>query len=176
VTDTVGFIERLPHALVASFRSSLAEAHEAALLLHVADASDPAVADQLAVTERVLQEIGAGATPTWLILNKVDRLAPEQRADLRTRFPTAIQMSALQPEDGRILRERIVSFFDRDLAEETFRIPYPQQGLLAEIRRHVRVIEATHGDALTVTVRAMPEALARIKKRLADAARRPART
>src|SRR5690606_36997482 len=82
VIDTVGFIDRLPHSLVASFRSTLAEAHDAQLLLHVVDASDPAFRAQAKVTEQVLAEIGAGDTPTWLVLNKADRLTADQRAAL----------------------------------------------------------------------------------------------
>ena len=74
VSDTVGFIKKLPHDLVASFRSTLAEALEASLLLYVVDASDPAHEAQLEVTRDVLREIGADAVPSLLLLNKADRL------------------------------------------------------------------------------------------------------
>lgn len=71
VADTVGFLHRLPHSLMASFRSTLAEAHEAWLLLIVVDATNPAFREQLRVTGGVLEEIGASA-PTWVVMNKVD--------------------------------------------------------------------------------------------------------
>src|SRR6202007_497914 len=74
VSDTVGFIKKLPHDLVASFQSTLAEALEASLLLFVVDASDPAYESQLEVSRNVLREIGAGAIESRLLLNKIDRV------------------------------------------------------------------------------------------------------
>src|SRR5213078_1415759 len=94
VTDTVGFIKKLPHDLVASFRSTLEEAADADLLLHVIDAADPAHADQIAVTREVLREIGAEELPVWLLLNKIDRVEPAGRAALADHYPAAIQLSA----------------------------------------------------------------------------------
>src|SRR5262249_39812581 len=82
ITDTVGFIKKLPHDLVASFRSTLDEAAAAGLLLHVVDCADPAHADQLAVTRTVLTEIGADRVPTWLVLNKIDCVDAAGRAAL----------------------------------------------------------------------------------------------
>ena len=73
VSDTVGFIKKLPHGLVASFKSTLDEALEASLLLHVVDASDPGFERQLAVTDEVLAEIGAKDVPRLLVFNKIDR-------------------------------------------------------------------------------------------------------
>ena len=73
VSDTVGFIKKLPHDLVASFKSTLDEALEASLLLHVVDALDPTFASQLEVTRGVLAEIGADEVPAELVMNKVDR-------------------------------------------------------------------------------------------------------
>ena len=76
VSDTVGFIKQLPHDLVASFKSTLDEAHEASLLLHVVDAADPSFREQLEVTRAVLREIGAEQAPSRLVMNKTDRLSP----------------------------------------------------------------------------------------------------
>ena len=78
VSDTVGFIKNLPHGLVASFKSTLDEALEASLLAHVVDASDPGFERQLAVTEEVLDEIGAKDVPRLLVFNKIDRAAAKQ--------------------------------------------------------------------------------------------------
>src|SRR2546430_5173911 len=77
VSDTVGFIKKLPHGLVASFKSTLAEALEASLLAHVVDASDPGFERQLEVTAEVLAEIGAGEVPRLLVFNKIDRIGDE---------------------------------------------------------------------------------------------------
>ncbi len=82
VSDTVGFIKQLPHDLVASFRSTLAEALEASLLLFVVDASDPTYEAQLEVSRSVLREIGADAVPSRLVLNKLDRVDAAGRAAL----------------------------------------------------------------------------------------------
>jgi GTPase len=94
VTDTVGFIRKLPHHLVASFRSTLSEVVEADLLYHVADASDPALADQLEAVEQVLGEMKADNTPRLLLLNKVDRLEDEARDFLRSNRAGCILISA----------------------------------------------------------------------------------
>ncbi len=112
ISDTVGFIKKLPHDLVASFKSTLDEASEASLLLHVVDASDPSWQAQLAVTREVLTEIGAHAVPSRLVMNKVDCLAEEALLTLRNEQPEAWFLSAKAPggrrrpqaEDHRLLR------------------------------------------------------------------------
>ena len=111
ITDTVGFIKKLPHDLVASFRSTLEEAAAADLLLHLVDASDPALADHIAVTREVLGEIGADEVPTWLLLNKIDRVEPRQRKLLADRYPGAIHLSAKDPADVISLHEQLVIKF-----------------------------------------------------------------
>src|SRR5690348_5399360 len=103
VSDTVGFIKNLPHGLVASFKSTLDEALEAALLVHVVDASDPGFERQLAVTEEVLDEIGAKAVPRLLVFNKIDRGGDE--AALRAKYPGCLVMSARRAGDVAKLRE-----------------------------------------------------------------------
>ena len=87
VSDTVGFIKKLPHDLVASFRSTLAEAIEASLLLFVVDASDPTYESQLEVSRNVLREIGAEVVPSRLLLNKIDRVSEADRAALAREAP-----------------------------------------------------------------------------------------
>lgn len=168
VADTVGFIDRLPHALVASFRSTLDEVHEVSLLLHVVDASDPRFREQLAVTRSVVAEIGAQETAEWLLFNKIDRLGTAEREALAREWPHAIQLCAHDAADGSALRERIVAFFDRALVTERLEIPYARHGVLSEMREHVRVVSEEYGRAVTVVVRATPESLARLQKRLAE--------
>jgi GTP-binding protein HflX len=106
VTDTVGFLHRLPHGLIASFRSTLDEARDADVIVHVVDASDPAFRTQRATTLAVLHEIGARA-PVWLVLNKIDRVDAAGRAALADELAEATQMSALDERDVRALRVRI---------------------------------------------------------------------
>jgi GTPase len=128
VSDTVGFIKKLPHDLVASFRSTLAEALEASLLLFVVDTSDPTWESQLDVSRNVLREIGADVVPSRLLLNKIDRVSEVDRAALRAKHPDAILLSAKSPEDVAKLRETIIAFFEAAMVEEKFVLPYAKSG------------------------------------------------
>ncbi|XXX78884.1 GTPase HflX [Sorangium sp. So ce134] len=168
VADTVGFIHRLPHALVASFHATLSEAREAWLLLHVVDAADPAFRAQIRVTEQVLADIGAADTPALLLLNKADRLGREERDALAVEHPGALLMSALDRRDGDALRARIDAFFAQHLVERTVSIPYDRQGVLAELRDRLQVVREEYGDELSVTVRGTPEALGKLAARLSS--------
>ncbi len=94
LSDTVGFIRDLPHHLIASFKATLEEARQANLLLHVADASNPAAADQIAAVYAVLEELGIEAKDTILVLNKVDAAEPRNLNGLLVRYPTALPISA----------------------------------------------------------------------------------
>jgi len=169
LSDTVGFIERLPHDLVASFRSTLDEALEAWLLLLVVDASDPAFREQLRVTRAVLAEIGASNAPTWVLMNKADRPDPDSRRALAEEFPEAIQVSALRREDGRALRERIVAFFDEFLVTRTVELPHDRAHVLAEVREHLKVLEETYGDGIALTARGTPEVFSRLERQARSA-------
>jgi 50S ribosomal subunit-associated GTPase HflX len=115
VSDTVGFIKNLPHGLVASFKSTLDEALDASLLLHVIDASDPGFERQLAVTDKVLEEIGADVVPRIRVFNKIDHVGDaaaqaECEAALRAKYPDCVVMSARRPDEVARLRQTIVTF------------------------------------------------------------------
>ena len=166
IADTVGFIDRLPHTLVASFRSTLAEALDAWLLLHVADAADADVRRQVAVTEAALADIGAAATPALLLLNKADRLEPAAREALRAEFPHALVMSALDAADCKAVRARIDTFFARELVEAKLTVPYAKMGALADLREQLQVVDEDFGEALTLTVRGAADVLAKLRARL----------
>jgi GTPase len=162
VSDTVGFIDKLPHGLVASFKSTLDEALEASLLLQVVDASDPALEHQMSVTNQVLAEIGAAEVPRLVVLNKSDRVADATL--LQARWPEAIVMSARQPSDIARLREALVAFFDRRLVEGELRIGYDRQELRGEIFAHCQVLDERYEDhAVVFRVRGAPEQLARLR-------------
>ncbi|WP_438043775.1 GTPase HflX [Sorangium sp. So ce128] len=168
VSDTVGFIKKLPHDLVASFRSTLDEALEASLLLYVADASDPTFRDQLAVTRGVLSEIGASDVPSRLLLNKVDRLSEEEREALRLEFPEATQLSAKIPDDVAALREAIITFFEQSMVEAELLLPYAKQSLIGEIYENARVLSEEYDDVGgRLSVRAHAAALDRLRSLLA---------
>jgi GTP-binding protein HflX len=169
VSDTVGFIDKLPHGLVASFKSTLDEALEAGLLAHVVDASDPGFERQLEVTTEVLAEIGAGALPRLVIFNKIDRVgdAEAQAAAARAlaaRWPDAVVMSARRPQDVAALRARLIAFFARDLVSGEVRIPYDRQNLRGDIFASCEVLgERYEDDAVIFDVRAHPAVLERLR-------------
>ena len=167
VSDTVGFIKQLPHDLVASFRSTLAEALEASLLLFVVDASDPTHEAQLEVTRSALHEIGADAVPSRLVLNKLDRVDAAGRAMLLDKHPDAILLSAHAPEDVSALRDSIVAFFEAAMVEDTLVLPYAKQALIGEIYDSVRVLSEAHTETGRVlTVRGLPGAITRLRRSL----------
>ncbi len=168
VSDTVGFIKQLPHDLVASFRSTLAEALEASLLLFVVDASDPTWEMQLAVSRDVLHEIGADAVPSRLVLNKMDRVDEAGRAALLERHPDAITLSAHAPGDVATLRDTIIAFFEAAMVEDTLVLPYARQGMLGEVYESARVLSEDYDESGRVLrVRGLPGALARLRRSLA---------
>jgi GTP-binding protein HflX len=165
VSDTVGFIKKLPHDLVASFRSTLDEAHEASLLLFVADASDPTFRSQLSVTRQVLSEIGALESPSQLVLNKCDRLTPAQREELAVEFADALQLSAHDPADVARLRQWLIDYFDRGLEELSLEAPHARAGaLVAEAHARSRVLQEDWDEqGVRLKLRATGEEVARLR-------------
>ncbi len=169
VSDTVGFIKQLPHDLVASFRSTLAEALEASLLLFVVDASDPTYEAQLEVSRSVLREIGADAVPSRLVLNKLDRVDAVGRAALVEKHPDAILLSAQAPDDVSALRDTIIAFFEAAMVEEVLILPYSKQGLIGNVYENARVLSEEYDEAGRVLkVRGLPGAIARLRQSLAS--------
>jgi GTP-binding protein HflX len=146
VSDTVGFIKNLPHGLVASFKSTLDEAIDASLLLHVIDASDPGFVRQLEVTDEVLEEIGANIVPRLRVFNKIDFVGDaaaqaEFEAVLRSNYPDCIVMSARRPEDIARMHQTIVAFFQRDLIEAEIFLPWTAQQWRGKIYASCQVLE-----------------------------------
>src|SRR3954465_13425585 len=162
VSDTVGFIKNLPHGLVASFKSTLDEALEASLLVHIVDASDPGFERQLTVTQEVLDEIGAEGVPRLLVFNKIDRAGEpsaqrELATRLRARYPECLVMSARSEADVAMLRDRIRAFFERDLIEAELFLPWAEQGLRGEIFASCKVLEE-RADAKGAFLRVLGDA------------------
>jgi GTP-binding protein HflX len=166
VTDTVGFIKKLPHDLVASFRSTLDEANDANLLLHVVDASDPAMSDQLAVTREVLGEIGA-EQPIWLLLNKIDRVDEAGRAALADKYPKAIQLSAKSKLDVAALRDRMIVQFAGELEDTDLDVPWTAQRVVHLIHERTTVLGEAHDETGTrLRVRAPARVLDELRETL----------
>lgn len=167
LSDTVGFIKKLPHDLVASFKSTLDEALHASLLLFVVDSSDPAFRSQLAVTQKVLGEVGANETPSLLVLNKRDQLSEQQALDLKTEFPDAIFISTRNPDDLKMLREKILSYFETSMIDEDLFVPYSVKGIIGDIRARMRVLDETYNEnGVILKVRANQDLIEQIKKKI----------
>jgi GTP-binding protein HflX len=145
LTDTVGFIEKLPHQLVEAFKATLEETVLADLILHVVDSAaseERRIADMKAVDE-VLKEIGAGDKPRLLVLNKSDLLDQDSRAEALLRHPEAVLVSALDGVGLDPLREQIETAFEDTLAEVELLIPYAEGGRLHELHEIAGNLERT---------------------------------
>jgi GTP-binding protein HflX len=148
LTDTVGFIEKLPHQLVEAFKATLEETVLADLILHVVDAAAPEerrTADIRAV-DAVLEEIGAGGKPRLLVLNKADLLSEDERHEALMEHPDAVLVSALDGEGLDRLREAIESAFEDTLAEVDLLIPYDEGARLHELHELAGNLERTERD------------------------------
>jgi GTP-binding protein HflX len=148
LTDTVGFIEKLPHQLVEAFKATLEETVLADLILHVVDAAAPEerrAADVRAVDE-VLEEIGAGGRPRILVLNKADLLSEEERGEALVDHPDAVLVSALAGDGLRRLRDTIEAAFADTLAEVELLIPYEEGARLHELHELAGDLERTERD------------------------------
>jgi GTPase len=135
VTDTVGFVRRLPHQLVEGFAATLEETLVADIVLHVVDASasDERLAEMIAAVEAVLRDIGADELPVELVLNKVDAVVEQRRRQLGNRYPEALQVSALTGEGLDGLRARIAELFAERFEPVRLLLPYKDGGKLNEL-------------------------------------------
>ncbi len=150
LTDTVGFIQKLPTELIAAFRATLEEVTQADLLIHVVDASHPNVDEQVAAVEEVLEELDAGDKPVITALNKVDRLDrrdPETEESLRAalhNYPNAVAISAKRGEGLDQLLQRIDTVLYRQMAPIDVLIPYDRGDLVALAHSHGFVESIEH--------------------------------
>ena len=177
LSDTVGFIKNLPHGLVASFKSTLDEALDASLLLHIVDASDSGFERQLYVTNDVLHEIEADAVPRLLVFNKIDHVGAggndsaaqaECEAALRAQYPDCIVMSAKRADDVAALHKKIAGFFKQDLVEAELFLPWSRQQLRGEIFATCEVVaEHANDEGAIFTVRGAQKTVDGLREQLA---------
>ncbi len=154
LSDTVGFVRRLPHQLVEAFRSTLDEVKEATMLIHVVDASDPDPEGQIAAVREVLGEIGATDLPELLVFNKVDITDPIVVARLRNLHPEARAISAVTAEGVDEMLESLAQMLKLQTRLLRLEIPYDRGEVLAAAHRVGEVIAETHdGDGTVVEVR-----------------------
>ena len=151
MTDTVGFIRKLPHHLVASFKSTLEEVTEADLLLHVVDVSSPTFEEQIKVVKDTLAELGADDKPTLMVFNKIDLLT--DRAILQTladEYPHRVFISAMRGINILGLKDEVLLLLKKEFVEETFRVRQDQQKLISQLHSAGEVLERIYEDAEVV--------------------------
>jgi len=171
VTDTVGFIRKLPHHLIASFRSTLEEAREADILLHVIDVSHPDWEEQNRVVDDVLRELELDEKPQILVFNKVDRLTHEEEAAIRERvrsFETtpSLFLSALHHRRLDDLKETLKARIRATLQQVTLQLPARDGQALAALYREGEVLgRREDGAEIEVTARVPESLLGRLRKR-----------
>ena len=179
LSDTVGFIDRLPHTLVAAFRATLEETADADLVLHVIDASNSEHERQAAAVNRVLEEVGATTVPRLEVYNKIDRLNPDEQRRLREADPSAMLISAATGRGCDELLDSVAArlSLDQQRVHVSLDLAQPEQGeRLGWIYRHGRVHSQTSaGDRVDIEVD-LPRRLVAQVSSLARAATNPRRT
>jgi GTP-binding protein HflX len=146
LSDTVGFVSKLPHDLVEAFRSTLEEVARSTLIVHVADASSPELANQIDAVREVLVEIGAGRIPEVLALNKVDRLSETERARVVSRIDgDALPISAVTGENLDRLMERIEDALPRFPVDVRILVPWGREDVTAMLYRNAEVLSEESG-------------------------------
>jgi len=157
LTDTVGFVRNLPHHLVEAFKSTLEEAADADLLVHVVDASDPESETHMATTEKVLHEIGAGEAPRLVVFNKVDLVTDEGLlSGFMERHQGALAVSARTGVGLEALLDAIEAGLTVDSTTIRVRIPDAEYGLVALLHRESEVLEEIREDDATIVVARVP--------------------
>ena len=147
ISDTVGFIRKLPHNLVASFRSTLKELLEADLILIVLDASSIIIDDHLDTIKRVLTDLGADGIPKSLVLNKIDLVQEElELKRLRNKFSDAIFISALRHLRLDDVRDHIIDKIESDFEIFDLNIPYHKGKTISQLQDQVEILESVYGD------------------------------
>jgi len=134
MTDTVGFIRKLPHHLVASFKSTLEEITEADILLHIVDISSPYFEDQIHVVQETLEDLGAGDTPTLIVFNKIDML--HDRSILPTlseKYPNSVFISAVRGINILGLKEAVAQMLEKEFLIEEIELPDSKQKIIAQL-------------------------------------------
>src|SRR6187397_1493535 len=169
LTDTVGFLRKLPHTLIESFKATLEEVSEADLLIHIADLSHPRVDEQMEAVDRVLKELDAYGKQTLLVFNKIDAVANAEHVETYLkRFPGSVAMSA-KMEQGI---DQFVDALQSDLSawrlQSRFRIPANESALIAEIHRVGHVLELRYEGNDALIVAHVPPDLAQKLERYAE--------
>lgn len=172
ISDTVGFIRNLPHSLIESFKSTLAEVVEADILLHVADISSENFEDQITVVQETLKEIKADEKPTIMVFNKVDKLKDSELIhDLKLKFRDSVFISAAKGINLSNLYKKIYSFIEDDLSEAVIKIPLNKGAykFVNDLHSIVEVLKEEYlDDSIKIKIKATKNEIIRIKKSIKE--------
>lgn len=170
LADTVGLIDKLPHDLVASFKSTLDEIRNASLLLHVVDISHPNFREQLRVAEELIREIGAEELPMVLVFNKIDRLTDDDTlGHMKRQYPEAVFVSCQQGMGMDDLRNAIVKEYEANLLPYRVELKYPQNDLIQNIRKYALIIKEDYQKtSVTLDLRVWPQNKSKLMEVLND--------
>jgi GTP-binding protein HflX len=147
LSDTVGLIDRLPHDLIASFKSTLDEVRDANLLIRMVDISDPNLKRQILTTNNVINELGVENTDSLLVFNKVDKINdPEILESELQRHPKAIIISSKNGTGLDVLRNAIISSYENKLSSHQITIQYEQAKLIPQIRKYAVIVQTDYED------------------------------
>ena len=160
LTDTVGFIHKLPHGLIEAFKSTLDEVNEADLLLHVTDAGAAQQEQQMQAVREVLEEIGAREASSVVVFNKADTLSFDDRASLERRYPNAVFVSGLTGAGLEVLIARITDEAARGSLTLTVIVPYTRGDLVALAHERAQILSERHLDEGTQLVVRVAQELA----------------
>ena len=162
LTDTVGFVRKLPHRLVEAFKATLEEAAQADFLVHLLDASAPEVMEFFSTTMKVLAELGADKRPMLVVFNKTDKVSdPAKLNGLRTHFPDALFISVQTGEGLDALLEKMSELASPGTLTLNLRLPASEAGLIARLHREAQVHEITYDGADTLMTVTLPVRLTR---------------
>ncbi|HKZ19594.1 MAG TPA: GTPase HflX [Acidimicrobiia bacterium] len=150
LSDTVGFVRRLPHHLIEAFRSTLDQVKEANLLLHLVDASDPDPERQIEAVRTVLSEIDAGHVPEIIVINKADQAEPATLNRLANLHPNAVVISALTGEGIHNLADVVGTVLDADRTVVRLEVPYARGDIVAAAHAEGEVVAEKHDDSGTI--------------------------
>ena len=165
ISDTVGFIRKLPHQLVEAFKATLEELEYADLLLHVIDVSNPEWQQQASVVENLIRELGAGELPRIDVFNKSDRLPA---GEIMPHGEDICSISARTGEGVDKLLEMIASRLDSGSRRVEIRIPYDKGGLLDQLYREAKVESVEYGETIAVTAVCTPKVLGQMAPFIAE--------
>ena len=165
LSDTVGLINKLPHDLVASFKSTLDEVRDADLLIHVVDISHPEYKNQLQTTDDLLTQMGMDEIEVILVFNKIDSIEDiEILEKAHEKFPSAVSISCKKNEGIDVLRQKIIIQYEKRLSPYLMELDHSQAGIISQIRKFALIVKEDYKeDRICLSLRLPPGGKAKLK-------------